>query len=256
MLTPEAVTAAARACFDMHARRQPYRPLDSTLRSASLDDAYRIQDALHGLLAGAGRGAVAGWKIALTSTAMQQMTGVDQPAAGAIFATLVHPSPAHVDVRRYHHLGVEFEVAVRLGDALPAASQPWTRASVAERVATCLPAFELVEDGNADYKKLDAFTLIAQNTWNGGVVLGTSGGDWRRGINDRPEGQGKTGDAMGHPFEAVAWLANLLNRRGRRLERDMIVMTGSSITTKFPTPGDRIRFVIDGLGEATLEASR
>jgi len=119
---------------------------------------------------------------------------------------------------------------------------------------------------NADYKTLDAFTLVAQNTWNGGVVLGTSSGDWRRvdlenavtrcWINDRPEGQGKTGDAMGHPFEAVAWLANLLNRRGRRLERDMIVMTGSSITTKFPAPRDRVRFAIDGLGEATLDASR
>ena len=129
-----------------------------------------------------------------------------------------------------------------------------------------MPAFELVEDGNADYKTLDAFTLVAQNTWNGGVVLGTSGGDWRGvdleaavtrcWINDRPEGQGKTGDAMGHPFEAVAWLANLLNRRGRRLERDMIVMTGSSITTKFPAPGDRVRFVIEGLGEASLDASR
>jgi 2-keto-4-pentenoate hydratase len=128
-----------------------------------------------------------------------------------------------------------------------------------------VPAFELVEDGNADYKQLDAFTLIAQNTWNGGVVLGP-GSDWRAldlenavtrcWINDRPEGQGKTGDAMGHPFEAVAWLANLLNRRGRALERDMIVMTGSSITTKFPAPGDRVRFVIDGLGETTLEASR
>jgi len=266
MLRPDAVAAAARACLDMHAKRQPYRPLDPTLRAAPLDDAYRIQDALHDLLAAAGRGAIAGWKIALTSKAMQQMTGVDQPAAGAIFATLVHPSPAHVDVRTYHHLGVEFEVAVRLGDALPAGNQPWTRASVADRVAACLPAFELVEDGNADYKALDAFTLIAQNTWNGGVVLGSSSGDWRRvdletavtrcWINDRPEGQGKTGDAMGHPFEAVAWLANLLNRRGRRLERDMIVMTGSSITTKFPTPGDRIRFVIDGLGEAALEAAR
>jgi 2-keto-4-pentenoate hydratase len=54
----------------------------------------------------------------------------------------------------------------------------------------------------------------------------------------------------------VAWLANLLNRRGRRLERDMIVMTGSSITTKFPAPGDRVRFAIDGLGETVLEASR
>ena len=47
-----------------------------------------------------------------------------------------------------------------------------------------------------------------------------------------------------------------LGRRGRRLEPGMIVMTGSSITTKFPVAGDRIRFVIDGLGEVALEASR
>ena len=75
-------------------------------------------------------------------------------------------------------------------------------------------------------------------------------------INEAPSGQGKTGDALGHPFEAVAWLANLLNRTGRQLTRDMIVMTGSSITTKFPAPGDRIRFAIDGLGEIALEVTR
>jgi 2-keto-4-pentenoate hydratase len=264
-MTPETRDTAAQTCFDMHASRTRYRPLDAAVRAGGLDDAYAIQDALHGLLAKAGRGAIAGWKIALTSKAMQQMTGVDQPAAGAIFSTVVHTSPARVAVAHYHHLGVEFEVAVRLADALPAAGLPWTRASVAGRVAACAPAYELVEDGDADYKTLDAFTLIAQNTWNGGVVLGPESADWRRvnletattrcWINDAPAGQGVTGDALGHPFEAVAWLANLLNRRGRQLERGMIVMTGSSITTKFPIPGDRIRFAIDGLGEVTLDAT-
>jgi 2-keto-4-pentenoate hydratase len=136
---------------------------------------------------------------------------------------------------------------------------------VADRVAACMPAFELVEDGDADYKTLDAFTLIAQNTWNGGVVLGPPVAAWptvdleravtRCWINEQPQGQGKTGDAMGHPFEAVAWVANLLNRRGRQLDRGMIVMTGSSITTKFPAPGDRVRFAIDGLGEVTFETT-
>ena len=266
MLTPETIDATARAAFDTHRTRTRYRPLDAALRSAPLDDAYRIQDALHRVMAAAGRGEIAGWKIALTSKAMQQMTGVDQPAAGAIFSKVVHASPARVDVTAYHHLGVEFEVAVRLGEALPASSGPWTRTSVAGKVAACLPAFELVEDGAADYKTLDAFTLIAQNTWNGGVVLGPAVTEWRRvdlehavtrcWVNDQPGGQGKTGDAMGHPFEAVAWLANLLNSRGRRLEPGMIVMTGSSITTKFPVPGDRVRFVIDGLGEVALEAAR
>ena len=266
MLAPDAIAAAARTSLEMHRSRARYRPFDAALRAAPLEDAYRIQDALHRLMGEAGRGEIAGWKIALTSKAMQQMTGVDQPAAGAIFSKLVHASPARVDVAAYHHLGVEFEVAVRMGDDLPASGGPWTRTSVAVRVAACLPAFELVEDGEADYKTLDAFTLVAQNTWNGGVVLGASSADWRAvdlehavtrcWVNDQPGGQGKTGDAMGHPFEAVAWLANLLNSRGRRLEPGMIVMTGSSITTKFPAPGDRVRFVIDGLGEVALEAAR
>jgi 2-keto-4-pentenoate hydratase len=265
MLTQETVDATARACFEMHRSRARYRPLDAALRAAPLDDAYRIQDALHLLMTEAGRGEIAGWKIALTSKAMQQMTGVDQPAAGAIFSKVVHRSPARIDVTAYHHLGVEFEVAVRLDVDLPASGGPWTRASVTQRVEACMPAFELVEDGDADYKTLDAFTLVAQNTWNGGVVLGAPVPDWRGldlenavtrcWINDEPAGQGKTGDAMGHPSEAVAWVANLLNRHGRMLRSGMIVMTGSSITTKFPAPGDRVRFAIDGLGEVALEAA-
>jgi 2-keto-4-pentenoate hydratase len=266
MLTPETIESTARAAFETYTTRARYRPLDAALRAAPLEDAYRIQDALHRVMAEAGRGEIAGWKIALTSKAMQQMTGVDQPAAGAIFSKVVLASPARVDVATYHHLGVEFEVAVRVADDLPASGGPWTRASVAARMAACIPAFELIEDGDADYKALDAFTLVAQNTWNGGVVLGPAVTEWRAvdlerattrcWVNGEPVGQGKTGDAMGHPFDAVAWLANLLNGRGRTLRRGMFVMTGSSITTKFPAPGDRVRFAIDGLGEVALEAAR
>src|SRR3989442_10659745 len=90
MLPPETIDAAARASFEMHRMRVRYGPLDATLRAAPLDDAYRIQDALHRIMAKAGRGEIAGWKIALTSRAMQQMTGVDQPAAGAIFSFTPH----------------------------------------------------------------------------------------------------------------------------------------------------------------------
>jgi 2-keto-4-pentenoate hydratase len=163
MLTSETIDTTARAFLEVHRSRTRYLPLDPTTRAAPLDDAYCIQDALHRLMAEAGRGEIAGWKIALTSKAMQQMTGVDQPAAGAIFSTVVHPSPARIELTAYHHLGVEFEVAVRLADDLPAVGAPWTRASVAGCVAACMPAFELVEDGDADYKTLDAFTLVAQN---------------------------------------------------------------------------------------------
>jgi 2-keto-4-pentenoate hydratase len=262
MLDDAAVLRVAGEALGMHRARTRYRPLDAGVRSSPLDDAYRIQDAVHGLMAAAGRGEIVGWKIALTSKAMQQMTGVDQPAGGALFSTVVHSTPARVALGDYHHLGIEFEVAVRLGDDLPAAGGPWTRASVGAHVAEAMPAFELVEDGDADYKTLDAFTLIAQNTWNGGVVVGAALPGWRAvdletavtrcWINGEAAGQGKTGDAMGHPLEAVAWVANLLNRRGSALRRGMLVMTGSSITTKFPGPGDHVRFAIEGLGEVAL----
>src|SRR5438552_17004244 len=124
MLTPETIGATARAAFNTSTTRARYRPLDAALRAAPLEDAYRIQDALHPVMVEAGRGEIAGWKIALTSKAMQQMTGVDQPAAGAIFSKVVHASPARVDLAAHHHLGVEFEVAVRLGDDLPATGGP------------------------------------------------------------------------------------------------------------------------------------
>ena len=54
MLTTETIDATARACFDTHRARIRYRPLDAAVRAAPLEDAYRIQDVLHRLLATAG----------------------------------------------------------------------------------------------------------------------------------------------------------------------------------------------------------
>src|ERR1700682_6320317 len=133
LLTPETIDATARAYLETHRSRTRYTPLEAAVRSAPLDDAYRIQDRLHQLMTGAGRGEIAGWKIALPSKARQKMTGVDQPAAGAIFSKVVHPSPARVELTAYHHLGIEFEVAVRLADDLPASGGPWARASDRKR---------------------------------------------------------------------------------------------------------------------------
>src|SRR5438552_4905506 len=104
MLTQAVVDATARECLEMHRTRARYRPLAASVRAAPLDDAYRIQDALHRLMAEAGRGEIAGWKIALTSKAMQQMTGVDQPAAGDIFWSAVLSSPERDDIVASHTL--------------------------------------------------------------------------------------------------------------------------------------------------------
>jgi 2-keto-4-pentenoate hydratase len=263
MLDAETIKATARRLVAEYANRVPYRRLEGALGGASLDDAYRVQDARHSLVMESGGGVIAGYKIALTSKAMQDMVGVDQPLAGAVFAPTVHPTPARLNLARFHHLGIECEVAVRLGSDLPAVGAPHTRATVAAAVAACGAAFELVDDRAADYKSIDAFSLTADNCWNAGVVLGPEMSDWRGvdleaaptrlWINEAPAGTGRAGDALGHPLEAVAWLANLLNGQGRQLRRGMFVMTGSSITTKFPVAGDRLRFAVEGLGEVALE---
>ena len=264
MLDDEAIRAAARQLMTARAARAPYQPLETGRHGAPLEDAYRIQDALHELVTAEGGGALAGYKIALTSKAMQEMVGVDQPLAGAVFASAVHRAPARVSLAPFQHLGVEFEVAVQLGaDLPPAAARPYARqrGGGGGGLHARLRARGGSARGLPDHRRLQPGRRELLERGRG--PRARLFGDWRRlsleaaptrlWINEAPAGEGRAGDALGHPFEAVAWLANLLNRRGRLLRRDMFVMTGSSITTKFPAAGDRLRFAIDGLGEVTLE---
>jgi 2-keto-4-pentenoate hydratase len=161
-------------------------------------------------------------------------------------------------------LGVECEIAVQLGRDLPAAQAPYRRDQVADAVAAVMPAFELIDDRQADYIQLAAhvLTLIADNAWNAGIVLAAPSRDWRtidlaaaRGvmlINGTVVGEGHGRDVMGHPFEALRWLVNMLAQRGKSLTQGMIVMTGSIVATKFVNPGDTVGLSVDGLGEAQL----
>jgi 2-keto-4-pentenoate hydratase len=71
-------------------------------------------------------------------------------------------------------------------------------------------------------------------------------------INGTVVGEGHGRDVMGHPFEALLWLVNMLAQRGKSLTQGMIVMTGSIVATKFVNPGDTVGLSVDGLGEAQL----
>ena len=111
-----------------------------------------------------------------------------------------------------------------------------------------MPAFELIEDRQADYGKLHAFPLIADNCWNAGIVLGSEMSfpaeldvgqlTGQLTINDTVTHTGQSSDVMGHPLEALTWLVNWLTARGTTLQNGMIVMTGSLIATQFPISGD------------------
>ena len=262
MLTNESrVQQAARFLFDGHADQLPYQPIPESFAPRSIIEAYDMQEAYHDLIIPA-RGPLTGYKIALTSSVMQQMVGFNAPCSGGIFSNNIHQSPATVKASDYGRLGAECEIAVLLGGDLPAASAPYDRSSVAEAVEALMPAFELVDDRNADYSDLFFLSVVADNTWNAGLVLGPRVTDWReldlsvaRGgmeINGKPAGEGKGGDVLGHPFEALAWLANTLAERGKSLSAGMIVMTGSIVTTKFLNAGDTATVSIEGLGEARL----
>jgi 2-keto-4-pentenoate hydratase len=257
------VARVARHIHRAHLERARFERLRGDLAPASLEEAYAVQDEVHRLFEAAGSGPLGGHKIALTSRAVQDLCGVDQPLGGGVFASTIRRSPATVSLAGFVRLGLEFELAVRLGRDLPASGAPYTRASVAPAVARCMAAFELIEDRGADYGDLDAFSLLTDKCWCGGVVLGPEIADWQHldlasvpvelAWNGEVIERGATGAVMGHPFEALVWLANLLASRGRGMAAGEIVITGSALRTRFPQAGDAITYRIEGLGEVAVQ---
>ena len=254
---------AARLLYEEHRARQPFAPMPATLAPRTVDDAYAMQERFQALMVER-HGHVAGYKVALTTPVMQQMVGFQTPIAGAILAGTIHRSPVTLRRADYVRLGIECEIAVQLGRELPAASAPYRRDQVVDAIAAVMPAFELVDDRQADYAQLAAqvLTLIADNAWNAGIVLGSPLREWHaidlaavHGLmrsNGTVVGEGDGRDVMGHPCEALLWLVNSLAQRGKSLAQGMIVMTGSIVATKFVNAGDVVRLSLAELGEVHL----
>lgn len=254
---------AAALLFEAHRRRERFVPLPAELAPRSAQDAYAIQDAFVALRA-AKLGPLAGYKIALSSPEMQRFVGVDTPQAGVILRSQVRRTPAKVRAADYVRLIVEFEIGVEIGDDLPVADAPFARERVMQAVRAVMPAIEIADDRGADYSQLSRhpFELIADNSWNEGAVLGEPVREWKSldlqqvlgvaKINGRPVGEGRGQAAMGHPFDAVAWIANHLASQNRGLLRGEMVITGSLITSKAVKAGDRVEFGLAGLGNVEL----
>jgi 2-oxo-3-hexenedioate decarboxylase/2-keto-4-pentenoate hydratase len=254
---------AAARLLEAHERRERFAPLPPELAPKTEEQAYAIQDAFLALRADK-LGSIAGYKIALSSAEMQRFVGVKAPQAGAILRSQVRRSPARIRASDYLHLIVEFEIGVEMGDDLPAADAPFTRERVLLAVGAVMPAIEIADDRNADYSQLSRhpYELIADNCWNEGAVLGEPQRDWKAldlgqvlgvaTINGRKVGEGQGEGAMGHPLDAVAWIANHLASQGRGLLRGEFVITGSLITTKTVKAGDRVEFALGGVGKTLL----
>lgn len=194
---------------------------------------------------------------------MQRFLGIDSPCAGGVFGGTVQHHHASVRFADYLHVGIECEIVIWLGRDLPAGNAPFDAAGVAPAVAAVAPGIEIVDDRYENYKSMDTPTLIADDFFNAGAVIGAPIDHWqahdlgglggRTLINDIEVGRGHAADVMGHPFEALAWLANCLAARGQFLRRGQFVFTGSIVETRWVAPGDRVRIEIDRLGAAGVE---
>jgi 2-keto-4-pentenoate hydratase len=255
--------AAARLCTARQ-RRAPLDRLPADLEPRDEAEAYAIQDALHPLLAtDTDWGAVVGYKIGCTTLVMQRYLRIPNPCAGGIFASTVQHQFgrfAHADFVR---VGVECEIAVLLGHDLAAAGRPVDRATAASAIGACMAAIEIVDDRYVDYHSLGAPTLIADDFFGAGCVLGQPVADFDPAllanarasmrIDDREVGAGVGTDILGEPLEALVWLANSLAQRGQRLHAGDFVLLGSLVQTQWVAAGQSVVIENDRLGSARAQ---
>lgn len=258
----EFIHRVARERFNGWRTRKRFTQLMGDDRPADMAEAYEVQQQVYRLMCEeAGFSGFAGHKVALTSPAIQKMCGVDEPAYGSILIEYVHENGYEADTSEFIRLGIEFEIAVEIGEDLPV-HQNHTRETVYDHIAAVMPAFELIDDRDADYAHLDAISLLADRCWCSGIVLGTRNESWRHldignlksevVWNGEADETGHTGDALGHPLNSVAFVANHLGARGKALAAGEVIMTGSALKTRFPNSGDTANYRIDGLGEVSV----
>jgi 2-keto-4-pentenoate hydratase len=224
-------------------------------------DGYLIQRAVHDLLLPYA-GAIVGYKIGCTSPVMQRYLDIPHPCGGGVFEKSVHDSGVALQAADYVRVGVECEIAVRLARDLAPSEEPFTAEWVGEAVDAYYPAIEIVDDRYLKWETLGAPTLVADDFFAAGCVLGgpvarsaapdllrVSG---RALINGTEAGRGTGADVLGHPHNALAWLANHLAAEGRGLHAGQIVLTGSLVKTIWLNAGDHVVMELEGLGR--LEA--
>ena len=228
----------AELLHQARAARLPAGPLPPSEQPMTIDHGIETQVAL-----ARRRGAwpPAGFKIGATTQRMQDYLGLPGPAAGFIQAADIHMSPATLAWSGYRNLGVECELAVRLAADLPPGPCDAERAAAA--VASIVVGIELVENRYGkpplgDLKAIGTPTLIADQVYHAACVLGEALPGWRdidlaaiQGRfridgTERASGHGR--DLLGHPMNALAWLAASAEAAAfGGLRAGQIVMLGS-----------------------------
>ena len=248
------VERVADKIFDAHQRRSPCAPVRELLPEGALDQAYAAQEINTKRWLKAGRRLV-GRKIGLTSIAVQEQLGVDQPDYGMLFDDMYIPDDWGVGRDRLIQPKVEAEVAFILGRDLD--EERITVADVIRAVEFVLPAIEIVDSRIADWK-IGILDTIADNASSGLYVLGGSPKKLDRldlrtagmtmECGGEPISTGTGAACLGDPLSAVWWLARTMARVGRPLKAGDTVMSGALGPMAPVIWGEVVEARIAGLG--------
>ncbi len=241
----------------------PITALPEAVHPQSIRDGYAIQVALNALLTDAGMGQQVGHKIGCTTALMQAYVNISHPCAGRIFSETVLRGHARIPHHGFVKAGIECEIAVQLAHDLPPRAVPYTRETVSPAVGAVMAAIEIVDERYQDYRQLGIPTLIADDFFNAGCVLGEPVTDWqkldlaalvgRATINGVEVGRGNGELVMGHPLNALAWLANSRAEYGLPgLKAGEFILLGSVVETKWLQAGDKVQIEIEALGTLSL----
>ncbi|HEY7052893.1 MAG TPA: 2-keto-4-pentenoate hydratase [Mycobacterium sp.] len=238
--------------------RVPIAPLTDGNPTIDVVDAYEIQ--LTNIRQRVAEGArVVGHKVGLSSKAMQQMMGVDEPDYGHLLDEMEVFSDTPVKAGRYLYPRVEVEVGFILADDLPGAN--CTEDDVLAATEAFAPSVELIDTRITDWK-IKLCDTIADNASSAGFVLGKervapSDVDIKTidavlSRNGEVVAKGRSDAVLGNPVTAVAWLARKVESFGVRLRKGDIVLPGSCTRAIDANPGDEFVAEFDGLGSVRL----
>lgn len=257
-----AVESAAERLDTARRTGVPCAPVRDLLPPGDLDAAYAVQSLLSDRLVASGR-RITGWKIGLTSPAVQAQLGVDTPDFGPLFDDTAVPDGAEIPWGAVLQPRAEAEVALVLGHDLP--HERHTVADVIRATAFALPAVEVVGSRIRDWD-ITAVDTIADNASSGVYVLGTrpvllreldlrtAGMVLER--RGEPVSTGAGAACLGNPLHAAVWLADTLARLGRPLRAGDTVLTGALGPMTAVEPGDVLEARIDGLGSVRAAFGR
>ena len=236
-------------------------PLVRVAGLRDLDDGYRLQERANAELA-RHFGPVVGIKIGGTTAAMRHYIGAPEPVFGCVFRAHLQRGRGRAELSRYRRLGLESEIAVRLGRPLPLHAGPHRPEEMEGVVAGMMAAVELVEDRYRDFRQTGAPTIVADNAFNAGLVLGPERPPVpsaqlgrllvRSWVNGRLVAEGRADALLGHPLQALAWLADRLAALGWRIPEGQLVSLGTVTPVQWVERPGRFAVWVEALGRAAL----